>query len=133
MKRIVTVSKLIPNTKHTPSSVLTTPLRSNHETLTPKKEPAATVPTKTVTSKPKATLPNAHFFGKLKKTENRQFSQKHRDRSDYKDNYSAALSLPCSNHELASKHFDHNALLLLSQEHIIEHANRALSPLRGQL
>ncbi|KTD74199.1 hypothetical protein [Legionella tucsonensis] len=64
------------------------------------------------------------FFTQLKAEEHKQFTSKKRLRSQYKDNYSAALHLPYSNHQLAIKHHDQNALLTMSKKNIIEHANR---------
>ncbi|KTD40426.1 hypothetical protein [Legionella parisiensis] len=66
------------------------------------------------------------LFTKLKAEEHKQFTSKKRHRSEYKDNYSAALNLPYSNHQLAIKHHDQNALLAMSKKNIIEHANRRI-------
>ncbi|MCW8419349.1 hypothetical protein OQJ18_00775 [Fluoribacter dumoffii] len=68
--------------------------------------------------------PDPLFFKKLKVEEHKQFTIKKRMRFDYKDNYTAALNLPYSNYLLALKNKDHNALLVLSKENIIEHSNR---------
>jgi hypothetical protein len=72
--------------------------------------------------------------------------QKKRKRSEYEDNYSAALALPCSSEKLETLKDDQKSLLTLSQDHIKEHAarrvdlffytlvayyNTGLSPLQG--
>jgi hypothetical protein len=70
------------------------------------------------------TIPDTLFFTQLKIEENKQFPRKKRARFDYEDNYSAALSLPYSTELLAKNQNDLNALIALSQDNIIEHANR---------
>jgi hypothetical protein len=69
-------------------------------------------------------IPDTQFFSQLKSEENKQFSRRKRTRFDYENNYSAAISLPYSTRLLVKKQNDLNALLALSQENIIEHANR---------
>ncbi|CAM2954659.1 Uncharacterised protein [Legionella steigerwaltii] len=89
-----------------------------------KMTPVITPPKKETTPASFAKGPSSHFFKKLKTEERVQFADKKRHRFDYKDNYSAALKLPRSNFFLATQHHDQNALLTLSKENIIEHANR---------
>ncbi|KTD09081.1 hypothetical protein Lgra_2316 [Legionella gratiana] len=69
-------------------------------------------------------IPDARFFEKLKREEHQQFSPKKRRRFSYSDNRSAALSLPYSTEQLATKQNDQEALLGMSKKSIIEHANR---------
>ena len=73
---------------------------------------------------PKTKVPDSKFFSQLKSEEHKQFFNRRRTRYNYYENYSAALALPCSKYELVKKQNDRNALLALSRNSIIEHANR---------
>lgn len=68
--------------------------------------------------------PGSKGFSQLKSEEHKLFYHRRRARSNYSDNYSAALALPYSSFELEKKQNDRNALLVLSRDSIIEHANR---------
>ncbi|MBL7480172.1 hypothetical protein [Legionella bononiensis] len=72
----------------------------------------------------KAKVPDSKFFNQLKSEEHKQFFNRRRARYNYYENYSAALALPCSKYELVKKRNDRSALLALSRNSIIEHANR---------
>lgn len=71
-----------------------------------------------------ATVPDSSFFSKLKLAEQHQFSHRKRRRFDYKNNFSAALSLPYTRKELDDRRGEQNALLTMVKKHVIEHANR---------
>lgn len=64
------------------------------------------------------------LFSQLKIAEAVHFNNKHRRRFNYSTNHSAAIILPFTKKELATKRLDHEALLKLSKEQILEHANR---------
>jgi len=69
-------------------------------------------------------VPKPYFFEQLKYTEHQQFFHEKRKRFHYKDNLTAALSLPYSKNELEELQDDPNALLEISKKYVIEHANR---------
>lgn len=69
-------------------------------------------------------ITSPQFFAQLKKEERKQFTSKNRRRFHYKENYSAALSLPYSNVALKQVENDQSALLTLSVDNLLEHANR---------
>lgn len=103
--------------KASPSQVLPSASKNTLTPLHATKRSEATTPSL-------AESLNPLFFTKLKAEEHKQFTSRKRLRFEYKDNYSAALNLPYSNHQLVTKHQDQNALLAMSKELIIEHANR---------
>ncbi|KTD51298.1 hypothetical protein [Legionella quateirensis] len=72
----------------------------------------------------KMKFPDSRFFNQLKSEEHKQFFNRRRERYKYYENYSAALALPCSKYELVRKQNDRSAMLALSRNNIIEHANR---------
>ncbi|MGM9454893.1 hypothetical protein ACTAZI_16325 [Legionella bozemanae] len=122
MRRIFKIDKTIRQA----GSVFKT--HPSHIMLPSKKttKPLFATPQKATTVPPVTKALNTLFFTKLKAEEHKQFTSKKRHRSEYKDNYSAALNLPYSNHQLAVKHHDQNALLVMSKKNIIEHANRRI-------
>ncbi|PWY55110.1 hypothetical protein DGG96_13080 [Legionella qingyii] len=123
MTRLFKISKTIGTRKVTPifkislSQAIPSASKNTLTSLHAIKKSEVTTPSLAQTS-------NSFFFTKLKAEEHKQFTSKKRHRFEYEDNYSAALKLPYSNHQLATKHHDQNALLAMSKEHIIEHANR---------
>ncbi|QLZ69860.1 hypothetical protein FOLKNPGA_02660 [Legionella sp. PC1000] len=120
MRQIFKINKAIRSA----SSVFKTP--QSQIMLSQKKTSKPSVAAQKITTiaPPVTKALNPLFFTKLKAEEHKQFTTKKRHRSEYKDNYSAALNLPYSNYQLAVKHRDHNALLIMSKQNIIEHANR---------
>ncbi|AWN75034.1 hypothetical protein LEAN103870_18160 [Legionella anisa] len=120
MRQIFKIDKVIRQV----NSVFKT---SQSQTIRPPKKiekPLFAAQKKATTAPPVTKALNPLFFTQLKAEEHKQFTSKKRHRSEYKDNYSAALNLPFSNYQLAIKYHDHNALLSMSQQNIIEHANR---------
>ncbi len=67
---------------------------------------------------------NNLLFNPLKIKEKNIGWNKHRIRTDYKDNNSVAISLPASQKDLNKKKNDAPALLKLSENNIMEHASR---------
>lgn len=71
-------------------------------------------------------LPDKQYFAQLKAEEKRQFGKTSRVRTEYNKNYTAALALPYTSKELATTALNEERLLQLSEEYIIEHANRRI-------
>ncbi|MDI1351997.1 MAG: hypothetical protein PSV35_04390, partial [bacterium] len=70
------------------------------------------------------TLLNSQIFDGLKKEEQRQFTDKKRRRFSYSANITASLALPYTIDKLVERKSDFRTLLNMSQNNIIEHANR---------
>ena len=81
-------------------------------------------PLRALAATPKKSIPikTLSVAEKLKQEERRRFIHERRQRSDYKDNMSAALALPFSDKFLATQ--SKSKALELSEKHVIEHANR---------
>lgn len=124
MKRFLAISKELITPKNTQTFL---PSRTFSKSVIPTDKSMLSSMNKInkkLTLNPATKIPDSSFFKQLKKEEHAQFFSTKRRRFSYEMNRSAALSLPYSITELATKQNQQQELLTMSKKSIIEHANR---------